>query len=205
MHHALWGMLLLPLFGELLHEISMGLAMSQSKYDEYDVLREAFYHSLSLHILDIAGIQIDAHPIGSSALEQIFEWEGRKYPWNWFDLKRKFRPIPARFELAIGVQGNLCGLAVGKPSRGRRHLAVYFLEGNPDEQQPLKRQVLSILLEAASLYAVALGCEFVRLINPVLGLHSRYERQGYVFGKEVGGRVYCEKRVRVLGGEYASS
>lgn len=177
--------------------------MGPSKYDEYDAVREAFYHSISLHILEMAGIQIDALPIGYSALDQIFEWEGRKYPWNWFELKRKFRSIPARFELAIGVQGNLCGLAIGKPSRGRRHLAVYFLEGNPDEQHPLKRQVLPILLEAASLYATALDCEFVRLINPVQGLHSRYERHGYVFGKEVGGRVYCEQRL--LGGRYASS
>lgn len=66
-----------------------------------------------------------------------------------------------------------------------------------------KRQVLPILLEAASLYALALGCEFVRLINPALGLLSRYERYGYVFGKEIGGRVYCE--IRVSGGVYASS
>ena len=198
MHHAHRGMVWPPLFMELIHEISKGLVMSQSKHDEQDeqdAIREAFYHSLSLRILELSGIQVEAHPIGYSALEQIFEWDGRKYPWNWFELKRKFRNIPARFELAINVQRSLCGLAIGKPSRGRRHLAVYFLEGNPDKQHPLKGQVLPILLEAAALYAVAQGCSYLRLINPVEGLHARYERHGFEFGKDVGGRVYCEQQL----------
>ena len=184
-----------PLFMELLHEISKGLAMSQSKYDEYDAVRDAFYHSLSLHIVETSGLQVEAHSIEYSALEQTLDWDDRLYQWSWFDLKRKFRNIPARFELSIGVHGNVCGLAIGKPSRGRRHLSVYFLEGNPDKQHPLKGQVLPLLVEASLFYGFALGCTYLRLINPVTALHDRYRELCFEFGKEVNGRIYCERRL----------
>lgn len=169
--------------------------MSLAKYAEYDAVRDAFYHSLSLHIVETTGLQIEAEPIEYSALQQTLDWENRMYLWSWFDLKRKFRNIPARFELSIGVHGEICGLAIGKPSRGRRHLSVYFLEGNPDKQHPLKGSVLPIVLEASSLYANALGCSYLRLIQPVDGLHARYRRWGFEFGKDSNGRIYCEQQL----------
>lgn len=169
--------------------------MSSAKYAEYDAVREAFYHSLSLHIVETTGLQIEAGPIEYSALQQTMEWEDRLYQWNWFDLKRRFRNIPARFELSIEVHREVCGLAIGKPSRGRRHLSVYFLEGSSDKQHPLKRSVLPIILEASSLYADALGCSYLRLVQPVDGLHARYRRWGFEFGKDSNGRIYCEQQL----------
>lgn len=77
------------------------------------------------------GMVIEAGAIEYSLLEQTLNWRNRRYEWDWFELKRKFRNIPARFELAISVNGELCGLAIGKPSRGRRHVSFYFLQGNP--------------------------------------------------------------------------
>lgn len=131
--------------------------MSQSKYDEYDAVRDAFYHSLSLHIVETSGLQVEAHSIEYSALEQTLDWDDRLYQWSWFDLKRKFRNVPARFELSIGVHGNVCGLAIGKPSRGRRHLSVYFLEGNPDKQHPLKGKFFLYLLKHPCFMGLLLG------------------------------------------------
>lgn len=169
--------------------------MTAAKYAEYDALREAFYHSLSLHIVKSTGLQVKARPIEYSALEQTLDWDGRLYHWSWFELKRKFRNIPPRFELSVGVDDQVCALAIGKPSRGRRHLSIYFLEGNPDKQHPLKGQVLPIILEAAALYGVALDCSYLRLINPVEGLHARYERWGFEFGKDISKRLYCEQQL----------
>jgi len=171
------------------------LAMNAAKNAEYDALRATFYHSLSLRIVEVSGLQVEAHPIEYSALEQTLDWENRRYQWSWFDLKRKFRNIPARFELSVIAQGKVCGLAIGKPSRGRRHLSVYFLEGHPDKLHPLKGQILPIILEAAALYAVALGCSYLRLIKPVDGLHARYQRHGFEFDKDNSGRIHCEQRL----------
>lgn len=167
--------------------------MTPAKHSEYDAVREAFYQALSLHIVSRTSLQIQAGAIGSGPLQQTLDWENRCYFWNWIDLKRRFRNIPARFELSISVQGEVCGLAIGKPSRGRRHLSVYFIEGNPDPQHPLKGRVLPILLEAAFLYAQALGCSFVRLIQPVEQLHALYRRHGFDFGKTKDGRIFCEQ------------
>jgi hypothetical protein len=177
--------------------------MSETKRADYDAVRDAFYHSLSLRIVEKSGLQIEAHPIEYSVLEQTLDWENRRYQWSWFELKRKFRGIPSRFELSILVHGQVYGLAIGKPSRGRRHLSVYFLEGHPDLHHPLKRQVLPIILEAAALYASALGCTYLRLVNPVEGLHSRYRRWGFEFDKDNSGRVHCEQQL--VGGDYVSN
>lgn len=177
--------------------------MIQSKHDEYNDVREAYFHALSLRLVQTSGIQVTLGPIEGPSLAQTLEWENRLYPWNWFEFKRKFRNIPARFELSIRVHEQVCGLAIGKPSRGRRHLAIYFIEGNPDKQHPLRGQLLPILLEAASLYGVALGCAYLRLINPVEGLHPLYSRWGFEFDKEISGRIYCERKL--VGGDYGSS
>ena len=169
--------------------------MRTAKFEQYDSLREAFYQSLSLHMVEKTGLLIEARAIGSAALAQTVEWEDRRFQWNWFDLKRRFRNIPARLELSIDVQSVVCGLAIGKPSRGRRHLSVYFFEGNPDKSHPLKRQVLPVLVESSLLYGQALGCAYLRLVNPVSDLHDRYRALGFQFGKESGGRIYCEREL----------
>lgn len=79
MHRAHRGMLLLQLFVELLHEISMGLVMSQSKYDEYAALRHAYYQALPLHLVQTLGLNADATSIDYRALEQVADWEDRRF------------------------------------------------------------------------------------------------------------------------------
>ena len=189
MHHALRGMLLLQLFVELLHEISMGLVMSQSKYDEYAAVRHAYYQALPLHLVQTLGLNADATSIDYRALEQVADWEGRRYGWSWFDVKQKFRNIPSRFELALVCQDEVCALAIGKPSRGRSHLPAYFFEGNPKPDHPIKGHALATLIESASFYGLALDCLNLRLVDSVQGLHSRYLEFGFKFGKNSLGRV----------------
>lgn len=170
--------------------------MSKSKHEEYDAIRRAFYLYFQLQVLQSTGLIIEAGPIEYSLLDQTLDWKGRRYPWNWFDLKRKFRSIPARFELAISVDGELCGLIIGKPSRGRRHLSAYYLEGNPSRIRPLKSILLEMLLEGMRLYGDALNCSYLRLIRPVEGLLETYRAAGFqvATGKNIG--LYCERALK---------
>lgn len=167
-----------------------------AKHDEYDNVRRAFYEFLHLRILHLTGMFVEATSIEYSLLDQAMDWPNRRYSWNWFEIKRKFRNIPARFELAVSVNGELCGLIIGKPSRGRRHVSAYFLEGNPDPTHPLKGLVLPILLDGLAMYGEALGCSFMRLIQPATGLIERYEQAGFRLATDNIHRIYCEKPLR---------
>lgn len=173
-----------------------GSIMTRAKHDEYDDVRRAFYDFLHLRILHLNGLVVDVSAVEYSLLEQAMDWENRRYLWDWFEIKRKFRNIPARFELSVSVNGELCGLAIGKPSRGRRHVSIYFMEGNPSSAHPLKGHVLPILLEGLALYGEALGCSYIRLIQPVAELIPRYEQAGFSLATDKSHRLYCEKLLK---------
>lgn len=173
-----------------------GAIMTRAKQDEYEDVRRAFYEFLHLRILHLTGLVVEVSAVEYSLLDQAMDWSSRRYLWDWFEIKRKFRNIPARFELSVSVDGELCGLAIGKPSRGRRHVSIYFMEGNPNPSQPLRGQVLPILLDGLALYGEALGCSYIRLIQPVEGLISRYEKAGFVLATDKNRRIYCEKPLK---------
>lgn len=169
--------------------------MSKAKHDEYDQVRQRFYDYFQIRVLHLTGLIVEATPLEYPLLEQAMDWTGRRYQWDWFEIKRKFRGIPARFELAISVDGELCGLLVGKPSRGRRHISAYFLEGNPESSNPLKTRVLPIMLDGLAVFGDALGCQFSRLIEPAEGLIPKYQQAGFTLAVDKIGRLYCEKRL----------
>lgn len=170
--------------------------MTKAKHDEYDDVRQVFYEFLHLRILHLTGYVVEVSAVEYSLLEQVMDWGNRRYLWDWFEIKRRFRNIPARFELAVSVNDELCGIMIGKPSRGRRHVSAYFLEGNSDPNHPLKGHVLPILLEGLALYGEALGCSYIRLIQPVDGLISRYKQSGFKFATDKTHRIYCEKPLK---------
>ena len=160
--------------------------------NNYDEVRRAFYSLFRLQILRAYALNVEVSSIGYGVLEQAMDWKGRMVDWDWFEIKRKFRNVPARFELAISIDGVLCGLMIGKPSRGRRHISAYYLERNPDHRNPLKGQSTAIFLDGLALYGLALGCTHARLIDPLKAVISRYEQAGFVrFTKK--NRLYCEK------------
>lgn len=166
--------------------------MFQQKQHEYDILRGQFYDYLTDTVSKNYGMTIEASVIAKHSLEQIGAWQHRYYPWDWSAITRKFRNIPSRLELAISVEGELCGLMVGKPSRGRRHLSTYYLEGK-QSAHPLKRKALPVFMEGMHLYGRLLDCEYVRLIEPVDPLIPRYQAARFAFDKDNTGRIYCEK------------
>ncbi len=170
--------------------------MTEAKQNDYDKVRQAFFEFMRQRILYSTGVSVEVKAVEYNLLEQVMDWKNRRYSWDWFDIKRKFRNIPARFELALTVNGEVCGLIIGKPSRGKRHVSAYYLEGNPSSSHPLKGRVLTILLDGLALYAELLGCTHIRLIDPVKGLLPLYQRAGLFLIAEKNSYPYCEKSVK---------
>ncbi|MDR7039415.1 hypothetical protein J2X36_004191 [Methylobacterium sp. BE186] len=104
----------------------------------------------------------------------------RGFSESWETLHRKFLPIPSFFDLAIWqrIEGQLVlqGMALGKPSDGKTHLTLNWVERSfaPDY---LRGGVLLPILACAEEYAKLLGCQRVLIKNPVDP--AKYERYGY--------------------------
>jgi hypothetical protein len=93
---------------------------------------EALYESASSSAFSLRGI--DSHA--------LFAWRTR-WPahqgldrdmgrWDWEMLAASYHRRPSAFHLAIWSGNELCGLAVGRPSRSRRRLTVEYMEGSPN-------------------------------------------------------------------------
>jgi hypothetical protein len=99
---------------------------------------------------------------------------------SWETIYNKYEPIPAFFDLAIWqiVPPNrtLQALALGKPSDGKTHLTINWVERyfGPN---CLKGGVLLPILACAEEYARLLGCKRVLIKNPVDP--AKYERYGF--------------------------
>lgn len=99
---------------------------------------------------------------------------------SWESLHRKFRPIPSFFDLAVwqrvGPERFLQGLALGKPSDGKTHLTINWVERSFAPTY-MKGGILLPVLACAEEYARLLGCKRVLIKNPVEP--SKYARYGY--------------------------
>lgn len=99
---------------------------------------------------------------------------------SWESLYRKFLPIPSFFDIAIwqriGAATVLQGMALGKPSDGKTHLTVYWVERS-FEPTYLQGGILLPILACAEEYARLLQCKRVLIKRPVDP--SKYERYGY--------------------------
>lgn len=101
-------------------------------------------------------------------------------PYSWERLWHKFVARPSFFDLAIwqdvdGVKV-LQGMALGKPSNGKTHLSINWVERNFG---PTYRRggILLPVLGCAEEYAKLLGCKRV-IIKTTFDVSS-YERYGY--------------------------
>lgn len=99
-----------------------------------------------------------------------WDWEGQQKIWH----KRR----PSYWEMAIWHKRTLCGLIIGGPSRRRSRLYVEGIEGNPSST-PLKTHILRVALFASEMYAEAIGCREVWVVEPAKELHDLYVAFGY--------------------------
>ncbi|HDN26744.1 MAG TPA: hypothetical protein ENG03_06540, partial [Thioploca sp.] len=114
------------------------------RYDVYQTVEQ------KLHFLFKKPIRLTS--IDNNALkywQKIWQPHNHRYPpeggWDWRNEILR-QTLPNRFEVAIWHEEILCGLAMGKPSVGSSHLAIYLMEGSP-LKHPLNALVTRIVLE----------------------------------------------------------
>lgn len=123
--------------------------------------------------------------------------EGFRYSWE--ILFHKFSNRPSYFDLAIwqqiGSQRVLQGLALGRPSRAKKHLTLNWVERSFAPSY-MKGGILLPVLACAEEYAKLLNCERVLVKDPIdPSLYERYGYAPYKSPSKVTGR-YHHKELR---------
>lgn len=119
--------------------------------------------------------------------------------WDWeFKIAHFQKNYPKYiFDIAIfDENGNLNGLALGKISRSKANLSIYYIERSPNNLSSLKGHIFSIINLVGSEYAKLIGIKKFRLIEPVGGLIEFYKFYGFEFKKKtLFGKSFCEKDI----------
>lgn len=102
------------------------------------------------------------------------------FDFSWERLTHKFQNNPAHFDLAIwqsvGGQDVLQGLALGKPSSGKKNLNIHWIERSFAPNY-FRGGILLPILACAEEYAKLLGSEQIVIKNAVDP--AKFERYGY--------------------------
>lgn len=144
------------------------------------------------------GIEVELRAIDASALAAFETWQGRYVAWPWPEMTADWRRAhPDRFELAVWRGDVLCALAIGRPSPSAAHMALYYMEGNPDPGHPLRGKVAATVITALRAYAIALGKTEMRLVEPLPEVVPFYcsPRMGFELVSPRGETPYCRRSI----------
>lgn len=114
--------------------------------------------------------------------------------WDWREIEKGIRHKTDEFCIAIwhgsAILSGLCVLSI----RGNS-VCVEAVEGNPDENHPLKGKVVTIAIDIAERLADSLSRKEVWLVEPAEGLLDLYVNEMEFTLHEEGGRRVCKRRV----------
>lgn len=138
-------------------------------------------HRETWRAITLASIKKDAVEYAQFKWSQHYDGEThRSLPITWERLYRSYSAKASHFNVAIWQslpEGYILrGMAFGKPSKGKTHLTINWLERSP-EPDYFKGGVLLPILSCAEEYAKLLGCERVLIkdaLNP-----NEFEKYGY--------------------------
>jgi len=140
-------------------------------------------------------------PIAPAAIQTVQEtWSLQRHwtgdgGWPWELIVRPFHKKPRSFHAALWEGAELCGLAVGKVSRGKNRITLRYMQSSPSPTHPLRGRVTLLMFEAATAYGQALGCRSLRLRNPLPGALPIYLRLGFEFAETRRGIVYLNRKL----------
>jgi len=144
-------------------------------------------------------VQIEIGPIDEVALDAwSLTWDGhadRRYAWDWRYERSSWQTTLRRVDAAIWGNGELCGLMIGMPTKGRTFLRVDLLEGSPDTGHCLKRRIAYCVTEIAEVFGFAFGCGSVSLMRPVADAIPLYEELGFELSWTQNKVPHCTKRI----------
>lgn len=119
--------------------------------------------------------------------------------WEWTRMYRDYHSNSGakRFDIAVRAHGKLCALCYGVPSRRKLVLKLHALSRLPNNN-PLRGNILSMVLFAADAYARLIGSEEMWLCNPMNNhLVKLYESAGFTAHyNNIGTATHLSIRIR---------
>lgn len=153
--------------------------------ERYEKIRSTSYKTATTLIKDLyKNFQdIEIKQICENAINATNSWQSRQHEsFDWNSLHQRFSKRAKRVDLAIWVNGQiLCGISLGKISRGKINATIHYLESAPDN--PLKGYVGAIATTYLMIYGELCQCKIVQIDKPVKALIDYYKELG--FSREV--------------------
>ncbi|RVK59165.1 hypothetical protein CN126_14480 [Sinorhizobium meliloti] len=147
--------------------------------------------------ITLASINADAYEYARTEWAKYYGDEThRGLPHSWERLFFQFTAKPAHFNLAvwqtIGENKILQGLALGKPSGGKNHLTINWVERSYAPTY-FRGGVLLPVLACAQEYAKLLGCQRVLVKDPVdAAVFAKYGYEPYSGSPKGGSYLFKE-------------
>ena len=148
---------------------------------------------------EILGAAITIQSMNRDAASKWQEtWTSQRSPpeggWDWASIHDLSKRKTDEFCVAIWHEDTtLCGLFLLIVDGNSIRLKA--IEGNPDENHPLKRYVLPIGIDVAERLAEALEREEIWLVEPADGLLELYVNELKFELHEIDGKRICKRRV----------
>ncbi len=162
----------------------------------YRDLRAVLYNQLKSEYS-----QFNFNPISYSDAAQADSWQGdSRNEWSWksayliYQRKNRFK----RFDLSIKNGISVCGLSYGMPTKSK--LKMDIIEATPYFHHKNNTKIFSLISQAAQYYALLLGANEVRIMNPLNEkLINHYCSYGYDYVQPGKSRIgnYCSINVEV--------
>ncbi len=141
--------------------------------DYYRQLRNLCYqHTLNEHKNSLSAFTLDEISFGAAQMADGWKkttenvYREHRSKWSWVVMCNNYCNQPKRFDIAVWQGGQLCGLSYGVPTKRKTKLRLELIEASPLTNNPLRRQITTIITSSAINYAMLLGANELRMMSP---------------------------------------
>jgi len=126
--------------------------------------RADLIQAMNLLLLE-SGLSITT--FNKDVLDVAARWPNYWQPSSWVkELEIYRRTKPKRIELAFWMDQELLAVTLGHPTRHGTGLRLNLVQATPESKRK-NRKMLPMVLTAYDLYAAMIGCNHIRVVNPL--------------------------------------
>ncbi|MBB2169969.1 hypothetical protein HLH36_16725 [Gluconacetobacter aggeris] len=127
-------------------------------------------------------VGIDQVAIKHANERWVYE-ENRPRVFNWFYINEHYSKYIRKIDVAIWHGADLCGMAIGKASRGKNaensNVTIEFIQGAPGSINPIKGNVAPISVEVFNNFGFLTDKRVVYLESPLPAVVPYYTNIGF--------------------------